>query len=260
VANKVPSPCSSAGVFTLCAATCMLLGCSKPSNPTVPQNVIAVPQDVVEIINAIDMGDQTRLRALLENGAIPTPDGSPISPIRAAITHFANGALICDTKAMKLLLEHGANPNFIDQYSGFAPLEEALSMGEMECITLLRNAGASIDTHGKSGQSLMQFAVKGAERSGDIALLQLVVSWGVSPNAGIGGQDGRSFTALHEAAWILPPAKQEAIVAELLRLGTDPCIRDEGQTALDVAENLKRSPTAQASLRAAMTAGPPNMK
>jgi ankyrin repeat protein len=260
VANKVPSPCSSAGVFTLCAATCMLLGCSKPSNPTVPQNVIAVPQDVVEIINAIDMGDQTRLRALLENGAIPTPDGSPISPIRAAITHFANGALICDTKAMKLLLEHGANPNFIDQYSGFAPLEEALSMGEMECITLLRNAGASIDTHGKSGQSLMQFAVKGAERSGDIALLQLVVSWGVSPNAGIGGQDGRSFTALHEAAWILPPAKQEAIVAELLRLGTDPCIRDEGQTALDVAENLKRSPTAQASLRAAMTACPPNMK
>jgi hypothetical protein len=229
---------------------CICSGCSE-----VPGS--DVPQDVVQIIIAIDNSDVAGLRTLLENGAIPTPDGSPISPIRAATTHFENGKLVCDSEAMKLLLDHGANPNFIDQYSGFAPLEEALAMGDRECIMLLRNAGASIDTHGASGQSLLQFAVKGVERTGDITLLGLVVSWGVSPNVGVDDADGSSFTALHEAAWMITPKLQDAVVAELLGLGTDPCIRNRGQTALDVAENLKRSPNSQALLRAAMKSCPP---
>jgi ankyrin repeat protein len=234
--------------FVLAAAMCVLPGCGKPSRA-------AVPKDVIEIINAIDVGDEARLRALLENGAVPTPDGSPLSPIHAAITHFSNGKLVCDTNAMRLLLDHGANPNFIDQYSGFAPLEGALFMGEMECITLLRSAGASINTHGKSGQSLMQFAVKGAERSGDIAILQLVTSWGVSIN--VRGTGGRTSTALHEAAWINMPQIADSIVAELLRLGADPCIpAGDGQTPLDIAINLERSPKVQARLRSAMTMCP----
>src|SRR5262245_46227041 len=208
---RVPLPLAPAIACFVC------LGCGK-----VPDS--EVPQDVIQIIDAIDKSDEARLRMLLENGANPTPAGSQLSPIRAATTHFSGGKLVCDTKAMKLLLDHGANPNFIDQYSGFAPLEEALAMGEMECIRLLRNAGASIDTHGSSGQSLLQFAVKGVERTGDVSLLQLVVSWGVSPNVGAGDADGRSFTALHEAAWIkINPEIQDAVVAELLRLGTDPC-------------------------------------
>lgn len=232
--------------IVLIAAMCVLAGCGKPARA-------AVPKDVVEIINAIDVGDQARLRALLENGAVPTPDGSPLSPIHAAITHFSNGKLVCDTDAMRLLLDHGANPNFIDQYSGFAPLEGALFMGDMECIRLLRNAGASIDTHGKSGQSLMEFAVKGAERSGDVAILQLVTSWGISINVSSTG--GRTFTALHQAAWINTPQIADSIVAELLRLGADPCIpASDGQTPLDMAINLKRSPKVQARLRSAMTA------
>jgi ankyrin repeat protein len=235
--------------FIPAIAFCICLGCSKFSGP-------GAPQDVIEIINAIDMGDEARLQTLLEKGAVPTPNGSPLSPIHAAITHFAEGKLFCDTKAMKLLLLHGANPNFIDRDSGFAPLEEALAMGEIECIMLLRNAGASIDTHGESQQSLMQFAVKGVERSGDIALLQLVKSWGVSPNVGMSDADGRSFTALHEAAWMITSQMQDSVVAELLRLGTDPCVRDRGQTALDIAVNLKRSPIVQARLRSAMTACP----
>jgi hypothetical protein len=234
-------------VRSLVAAILSCVGCSKVSAP-------AVPNDVVEIINAIDDGELARLQLLLDKGAAPTPIGSPLSPIHAAITHFANGKLVCDANAIQLLLAHGANPNFIDQYSGFAPLEEALSMGETECIMLLKNAGASINVHGTSGQSLLQFAVKGVERSGDISLLQLVTSWGVSPNVGVGA-DGRSFTALHEAAWINNnPHIQDLVVAELLRLGTDPCIRHRGQTALDIAVNLERSPVAQAKLKAAMGA------
>lgn len=253
VMADVRRPCSGMKsrrplVLSLIAATLSCVGCSKVSAP-------AVPNDVVEIINAIDEGELARLQLLLDKGAAPTPIGSPLSPIHAAITHFANGKLVCDTKAIQLLLAHGANPNFIDQYSGFAPLEEALSMGETECIMLLKNAGANINVHGTSGQSLLQFAVKGVERSGDISLLQLVTSWGVSPNVGVGRAEGRSFTALHEAAWINNnPQIQDLVVAELLRLGTDPCIRDRGQTALDIAENLERSPVAQAKLKSAMRA------
>ncbi len=230
--------------FGLATVLCASLGCSKPSGGD-------VPNDVIEIIHAIDMGDEARLRTLLENGAIPTPAASPLSPIHAAITHFSDGKLVCDTKTIRLLLDHGANPNFIDRDSGFAPLEEALSMGEMECITLLRTAGASIDTHGESGQSLMQFAVKGVERSGDKALLQLVMSWGVSVNV-----RGRTFTALHEAAWINTPQIAEYVVAELLRLGADPCIDSDGQTPLDIAISLKRPANVQFQLRSAMTACP----
>jgi ankyrin repeat protein len=233
------------GVLAFVSAIAFMIcpGCWESPMPDVPQDVIA-------IIKAIDAGDEGRLQTLLENGAVPTPAGSPLSPIHAAITHFADGKLFCDTKAMRLLLDHGANPNFIDQDSGFAPLEEALSMGEMECITLLKAAGASINTHGKSGQSLMQFAVKGVVRSQDITLLQLVKSWGVSPNVVMG--DGRAFTALHEAAWINTPQMADIVVHELLRLGADPCISDRGQTPLDVAENLKGSPVVQAMLRSAM--------
>ena len=233
-------------------AICICPGCWASSAPDVPPK--DVPPDVIEIIKAIDAGNEGRLQTLLENGAVPTPAGSPLSPIHAAITHFENGKLFCDTKAMRLLLDHGANPNFIDQYSGFAPLEEALSMGEMECITLLRAAGVNIETHGNSIQSLMQFAVKGTVRSGDITLLSLVKSWGVSPNVVMG--EGRAFTALHEAAWITSAEKADLVVEELLRLGADPCIRDRGETALDVAEDIKSSPIVQARLRSAMTACP----
>jgi len=244
---------SGVHVLVIVTASVLSSGCAKSSRPQVPPSVI-------EIIRAIDAGDDNLLRTALENGAKPTPDGSPLSPIHAAITHFANGKLLCDTKAMKLLLEHGANPNFVDQDSGFAPLEEALSMGDLKCITLLKAAGASTDTHGTSGQSLLQFAVKGVERSGDITLLRLVTSWGVSPNVGAGRSDGRSFTALHEAAWMTSSSVQDSVVVELLRLGTDPCIRDRGQTAFDIAENLKRSAVAQAALKSAMTACPPGTR
>ncbi len=235
--------------FFAAAASCICPGCWESPAPD-------VQKDVIEIVNAIDTGDLGHLQTLLENGAVPTPVGSPLSPIHAAITNYADGRLHCDTKALRLLLDHGANPNFIDQDSGFAPLEEALSMGEMECITMLKAAGASINTHGKSGQSLMQFAVKGAERSGDITLLRLVMSWGVSVNVMSTGR-GRTFTGLNEAAWINTPQVAESVVAELLRLGADPCIpASDGQTPLDMAMNLKRSAKVQAQLRSAMTACP----
>jgi ankyrin repeat protein len=214
----------------------VLLGCGKIGNAVSEVSVSLdmskkVPQDVVKIINAIDMGDMATLRSLLEGGAKPTPEGSPLSPIHATITHFAKGKLVCHVEALRLLLAHGADPNFVDQYSKFAPLEDALAMGERECIKLLKEAGAQVDQQGLTGQSILQFAVKGVIRSGDVSLLALVLSWGVDINV---LSIGHKWTALMEAA---ATPGGEFVVAELLRLGADACVKNTaGLTALDLAE------------------------
>ena len=211
-----------------------------------------VPEDVLEIIRAIDAGDTPRLKGLLEGGAVPTPEGSPLSPFHAAITHFHNGQLVCDSAAVKLLLDHGADPSFVDQWSGFSALEDALAMGDIACAALLKDGGADVNRHGNSGQSYLQFAVKGALRTGDTRILKLVLSWGVGPNV---LSDGRMFTALHEAVWALPTQAEtaEAVIAELLSSGADPCIANsDGNTPLDVAANLGRAASIQARLSDAM--------
>ncbi len=240
----------NAGIYPLALAAALILGLLVSGgrendgmwNLSNMSQANGVPRGVIEIIRAIDAGDLSKLKDLLEGGANPTPKGSPLSPLRAAITHFENGQLVCDDAALKLLLNHKADPNFVDQYSGFSALENALSMGDIRCATLLREAGASINQRGHSGQSTLQFAVKGALRTGDIGILKLVLSWGVDPNV-LGGGD---YTALHQAAWPTPGQDATPVVAELLRSGVDPCIVNKrGQRALDLAMNLESSASVQ---------------
>lgn len=231
----------------------LLTGCDSPGQPTL---LTPAPRDVVAIVRAIDAGDVTSLRDLLERGATPTPPGSPLSPLHAAITHFRDGKLVCDYEALKLLLDHHADPNFVDRDSGFSALEDALYMGDIPCASLLKERGASVDRHGHSGQSILQFAVKGAVRTDSVEILRLVLSWGVDPNV---LSSTESFTALHIAAWTNPgqAAEAEAVIAELLRAGTDPCIvNGRGQRALDIATNLRRAAPIQKLLAEATQACP----
>lgn len=244
-------------LMTLLTLGSLLSGCGRAEdarNRGGMNQADKVPQDVIEIIRAIDAGDIARLKNLLEGGAVPTPDGSPLSPIRAAITHFRDGQLVCDSAALKLLLDHGADPNFVDQYSGFSALENALSMGDITCASLLKEAGADVNKRGLSGQSILQFAVKGVMRAGDTGILKLVLSWGVDPNV---LSSGRAWTALHQAVASNPGQDSTPVVAELLRSGVDPCIADgTGQTALDMAVNLEQSDSVRRLLTDAMRACP----
>lgn len=230
-----------------------LSGCGRSESQGITDSMnqaSAVPQGVIDIIHAIDAGNVPKLKSLLEGGAIPTPKESPLSPIHAAATHLRDGKLVCDSEALKLLLEHGADPNFIDQYSGFSALEDVLAMGDVECARLLKDAGADVNQRGKSGQSILQFAVKGAIRTGNTNILRLVLSWGVDPNVLSGG---RANTALHEAVWATPGQEVAPAVEELLRSGANPCIADSaGDTALDLATYLKRSTAVQKLLADAM--------
>ena len=209
-----------------------------------------LPPDVAKIIDAIDKGDTSRLKSLLEAGAEPTPRNSPLSPLHAAITHFHDGQLMCNSVALKLLLENGADPNFVDQDSGFAPLEDGLQMGDIECAKALKHAGARIDSPDPKKPSILDSAVMGAVRTNDTRVLELALSWGIDPNK---QSRGRSGTPLHEAVFW----KKDQVVDELLRNGVDPCIADaSGQTPLDMAINLKRSKSIQRLLTDAMRACP----
>ena len=156
----------------LCALIVLTSGCERK----VPAAV--VPADVISLIHAIDEGDRAKLKMLLDAGAAPTPHDSPLSPIHAAITHFQGGKVECDSEALTLLLDHKADPNFVEPDSGFSPREDALSMGDMLCAAKLKKAGANLYQHGQSGQSALQFAVKGAVRTGDTSILKLVLSLG----------------------------------------------------------------------------------
>jgi ankyrin repeat protein len=240
-------------VLVLLSIGFLLPGCGRSESLGIADNMnqtTAAFQGVIDIIHAIDTGDVSKLKSLLDGGATPTPEGSPLSPIHAAATHLRAGRLVCDSAALKLLLEHGANPNFVDQDSGFSPLEDVLAMGDTECALLLKEAGADVNQHGKSGQSILQFAVKGAIRSGSVDILKLVLSWGVDPNVLSGG---RTNSALHEAVWATPGQDVVPVVEELLRSGADPCITNRtGDTALDVATYLKRSASVQKLLTEAM--------
>ncbi len=234
-----------------------------------------VPKDVLDIIHAVDAGDHAELERLLKAGATPTPAGSPLSPLHAAATHFGDGKLGCDSAALKLLLDHGADPNFVDPDSGESPLEEVLSFGDVGCARLLKAAGANINRHGKSGQSMLVFAVKGAVHVSDTSVVRLVLSWGANPNALDG--DGTAYTALHEAANTTPGQDAGPVTIELLQAGADPCIVDRagatawdyvtgfkkviteipGQTALEIATNLEQKTSVQKFLTDAMSRCPP---
>jgi hypothetical protein len=237
------------------ALVLVLVGCGSTDNGVGLEASSTAPDDIVQIINAIDGGDTEALGRLLDAGAKPTPPGSRLSAIHAAITHFKRNKLGCDSIALNLLLTHGADPNFVDDWSGFAPMEDALAIGDMNCATMLKDAGAKVTTRGKSGQSLLQFAVKGAVRTGNPQIIDQVVAWGVDPNI-LSAE--RGFTALHEAVWQTPGQPVDPVIAELLHVGTNPCATNSsGQTAFEVAVDIKRSESMQRLLRNAMKSCPP---
>ncbi|HEX7238248.1 MAG TPA: ankyrin repeat domain-containing protein [Gammaproteobacteria bacterium] len=207
------------------------------------------------LIHAIDDGDLAELRALLESGIEPTPSDALLSPLHAAITHFADGQLDCHAAAVELLLSHGADANFLDPYSEFLPMEEALAMGSVRCAELLRDAGASVAAIGPRGQTMLDYAVQGAMRKRDETILKLVLSWGVDPNVrGPLGNGERRWTALFETTSRANGGVGAAAADVLLKAGTDPCYRDEnGDSALDQASRFSQDTELIELLRRAMT-------
>lgn len=60
---------------------------------------------------------------------------------------------------VKLLLEHGANPNAASSYDGITPLMEAVRTGDTAVFFLLLEAGADVDQRAVNGMSALHYAL-----------------------------------------------------------------------------------------------------
>jgi ankyrin repeat protein len=187
------------------------------------------------LLAAVESGDTVQIRAVLQAGADPNAPNVARSALVSAITTRVENRLTCNLEVVRLLLDHAADPNMADPYIGTRPLHHALSLGEVACATLLKERGAKLDQTDVRG-TVLDAAVNGAVKTGDMTIIDLPLSWGVSPN--VRSKYGNS--ALATAVWL----NSTAAVETLLSKGVDPCIADsrEDVTPLTLARDLKRSP------------------
>ncbi len=191
-------------------------------------------QSVSPLLQAVGSGDERRVRALLNAGVKPDDPNDARSALVQAITSFNGATLYCNVGVVKALLDHGADPNRPDPRIGALPLHDALEVGDADCARIIKDAGARIDALDYKGHTILAAATSAAARTGNIAVVDLVIGWGVDANA----RDRDGATALHQAVW----GNSSQIVKALLDRGLDPCVKNGiGQTPLAMARNLKRS-------------------
>lgn len=94
-------------------------------------------------------------RALIERGA--DVNAAAKNPQRVAPVHAA--ATIRDHATMRLLLEHGADPN-ARQQMGFTPFHSAASRGDIEMARLLMDYGADPKARTEDGKNAVEIAEK----------------------------------------------------------------------------------------------------
>jgi uncharacterized protein len=88
--------------------------------------------------------------------------------VRVAPLHSATAA--SHTELVKLLLEHGADPNAL-QAGGFTPLHAAAQNGDVEIIHALLFYGADADVKSDEGKSPLDYA-RGNKKANAISLLK----------------------------------------------------------------------------------------
>ena len=178
---------------------------------------------VTPLLHAVATLHEARVAQLLAEGAKPDDPAAARSPLVQAITSFDGKKLFCHEAMVRLLLNHGADPNRPDPTIRVKPLQEALGMGDVSCATVLYKAGASLQNSDQQ-LTVMMAATQGAIRTNSFTIIDLVLSWGVDAN--LAGSSG--WTALHEAA--ASNRGTEALVRYLLDRGVNPCSTSRGMT------------------------------
>ena len=123
---------------------------------------------IAAFMRACADGDLAALRELLQND--PSLAREPLSggttALHAAVRH---------PEALRLLVEHGANPNARDQGDNATPLHFAAAQGIVESVRILLDAGA--DAHG-SGDVHNGEVIGWAARLGNEAVIALLLERG----------------------------------------------------------------------------------
>jgi ankyrin repeat protein len=180
---------------------------------TMPASNRPAPKVIENQLSALDVA-----RMLLERGADPNPLLKRLPPYRAKLdrgndgmlgagtTPFLRAAKAGDVPAMRLLLEHGADPTLAPTRSAITPLMAAAGLGTrdedtagryktqaqaIDAIGLLLEQGLDINDAATDGRT----ALHGAALQGYDDVIKYLVANG----ADLGAKDGKGFTALDTA-------------------------------------------------------------
>ena len=154
------------------------------------------------------------LRLLVERGGSVSETLPPmkVTPLHTAI-------LFSNTKAVEILLEHGADPEASEL--GIRPLHAALLFGCAEVVKVLIAHQADVNAPASNGMRPLHYAV-----SGNIESVRLLLDHGAEVNA----VDKAGAPALHGATW------SDDIFNLLLERGANPMLQQsDGTTTLHMA-------------------------
>jgi ankyrin repeat protein len=180
---------------------------------TMPSSNRPAPKVIEQKLSALDVA-----RMLLERGADPNARLEKQSPYRAKLdrgndimlgggtTAFVRAAKAGDLPAMRLLLEHGADPTLAPTRNGITPLMAAAGLGTaeqdttgrykteeqaIEAIQLLLDLGTDVNAASTDGRT----ALHGAALQGYDEVIKYLAGHGADLEA----TDKKGFTALDTA-------------------------------------------------------------
>jgi ankyrin len=192
------------------------------------------PDDLNSLTYAAKKNNAKTMKHLLEKKNVDPNygDKNEYSPMRIAI----DGG---HAELVKLLLDHGADPDIDPGQFGRSPLAQACDRGELEIVKLILDAGADPD-EGGDGFTPLYFS---AGRN-NIEITKLLIQAGAKVNLGCPGFEKR--TALIEAA----QKGHREIVEYLVKQGADPNQVDEnGVTPLKMAADSAETEVARILIR-----------
>jgi len=156
------------------AITALIVSCSPAFFSMRQSNQAKVKERMdLDLSVAARDGSTARAQELLSAGAdVEAQDNANWTPILKA----ARGG---HTEIVKMLLEHGANPNVVEHGNGnMTPLIWAASLDNIECVQMLLAHGADVNASTTQGYT----ALMTAAQNGTAGMVRLLLDHGADPS------------------------------------------------------------------------------